>query len=102
MDTRSFHAALKNTLRQAPDVILIGEIRDRETMEHALAFSETGHLAISTLHANNAKPGAGSHHQLLPGRAQTPTAPTTLATPPEAFVSQRLVKTTDGAERRWR
>ena len=54
VDTRSWHAALKNTLRQAPDVILIGEIRDRETMEHALAFAETGHLAISTLHANNA------------------------------------------------
>ena len=54
VDTNSFHAALKNTLRQAPDVILIGEIRDRETMEHAVAFAETGHLAISTLHANNA------------------------------------------------
>ena len=54
VDTLSFHEALKNTLRQAPDVILIGEIRDRETMEHALAFAETGHLAISTLHANNA------------------------------------------------
>ncbi len=54
MDTLSFEDALKNTLRQAPDVILIGEIRDRETMEHALAFAETGHLAISTLHANNA------------------------------------------------
>jgi twitching motility protein PilU len=54
VDTRSFQAALKNTLRQAPDVILIGEIRDRETMEHALAFADTGHLAISTLHANNA------------------------------------------------
>ncbi|KZZ39185.1 PilT/PilU family type 4a pilus ATPase, partial [Oleiphilus sp. HI0086] len=54
VDTRSYRAALKNTLRQAPDVILIGEIRDRETMEHALAFAETGHLCISTLHANNA------------------------------------------------
>ena len=54
VDTDSFADALKNTLRQAPDVILIGEIRDRETMEHALAFAETGHLAISTLHANNA------------------------------------------------
>src|SRR5690606_3944587 len=52
--TRSFQKALKNTLRQAPDVILIGEVRDRETMEHCLAFAETGHLAISTLHANNA------------------------------------------------
>jgi len=54
MDTDCYEDALKNTLRQAPDVILIGEIRDRETMEHALAFAETGHLAISTLHANNA------------------------------------------------
>ena len=53
-DTSSYADALKNTLRQAPDVILIGEIRDRETMEHAIAFAETGHLAISTLHANNA------------------------------------------------
>ena len=52
-DTISYQEALKNTLRQAPDVILIGEIRDRETMEHAIAFAETGHLAISTLHANN-------------------------------------------------
>jgi len=54
MDTHSFEKALKSTLRQAPDVILIGEIRDQETMEHALAFAETGHLAISTLHSNNA------------------------------------------------
>ena len=54
VDTRSFHAALKNTLRQAPDVILMGEIRDRETMEHAVAFAETGHLCLATLHANSA------------------------------------------------
>jgi twitching motility protein PilU len=54
VDTESWEAALKNTLRQAPDVILIGEIRDRETMEHAIAFAETGHLCLSTLHANNA------------------------------------------------
>ena len=54
VDTRNWHNALKNTLRQAPDVILIGEIRDRETMEHAISFAETGHLCISTLHANNA------------------------------------------------
>ncbi|HEY1289080.1 MAG TPA: PilT/PilU family type 4a pilus ATPase [Burkholderiales bacterium] len=53
VDTDSWEAALKNTLRQAPDVILIGEIRDRETMEHAIAFSETGHLCLGTLHANN-------------------------------------------------
>jgi twitching motility protein PilU len=53
VDTESWEAALKNTLRQAPDVILIGEIRDRETMEHAIAFAETGHLCLGTLHANN-------------------------------------------------
>src|SRR6187401_20156 len=54
VDTDSWEAALKNTLRQAPDVILIGEIRDRETMEHAVAFAETGHLCLATLHANSA------------------------------------------------
>jgi twitching motility protein PilU len=54
VDTESWEAALKNTLRQAPDLILIGEIRDRATMEHAIAFAETGHLAMGTLHANNA------------------------------------------------
>ena len=54
LDTESWQAALKNTLRQAPDVILMGEIRDRETMEHAIAFSETGHLCLATLHANSA------------------------------------------------
>lgn len=54
VDTEDWHAALKNTLRQAPDVILIGEIRDRDTMEYAVAFAETGHLCLATLHANNA------------------------------------------------
>jgi twitching motility protein PilU len=54
LDTEDWHIALKNTLRQAPDVILMGEIRDRETMEHAVAFAETGHLCMATLHANSA------------------------------------------------
>ncbi len=54
LDTSSFEVALKNTLRQAPDVIIIGEVRTRETMEHAIAFAETGHLCLITLHANNA------------------------------------------------
>ena len=53
VDTDDWQAALKNTLRQAPDVILIGEIRDRETMEHAIAFAETGHLCLATMHANS-------------------------------------------------
>ena len=54
VDTENWHAALKNTLRQAPDVILIGEIRDRETMEYGIQFAETGHLCLATLHANSA------------------------------------------------
>ena len=54
MDTESWQVALKNTLRQSPDVILIGEIRDRETMEQAIAYAETGHLCLATIHANNA------------------------------------------------
>ena len=54
IDTESFEVALKNTLRQAPDVIMIGEVRSRETMEHAITFAETGHLCLCTLHANNA------------------------------------------------
>ncbi|MFL0798896.1 MAG: PilT/PilU family type 4a pilus ATPase [Agarilytica sp.] len=94
VDTRSFQSALKNTLRQAPDVILIGEIRDRATMEHALEFAETGHLAISTLHANNANQALERiinmfpeerRHQLLLGLSQNV----------RAIVSQRLIPTVD-------
>jgi twitching motility protein PilU len=98
VDTRSFHAALKNTLRQAPDVILIGEIRDRETMEHALAFADTGHLAISTLHANNANQALDRIINFFPEdrRAQLLHD---LGNNLKAFVSQRLVKTTDGKRR---
>ncbi|MCG8613581.1 MAG: PilT/PilU family type 4a pilus ATPase [Pseudomonadales bacterium] len=94
VDTRSYHAALKNTLRQAPDVILIGEIRDQETMEHAIAFAETGHLCISTLHANNANQALDRiinffpeerRHQLLMD----------LSLNLRAFISQRLIPTVD-------
>lgn len=60
LDTEGWEQALKNTLRQAPDVILMGEIRDRETMEHAVAFAETGHLCMATLHANSAQRWTGS------------------------------------------
>jgi len=98
VDTRSFRAALKNTLRQAPDVILIGEIRDRETMEHALAFADTGHLAISTLHANNANQALDRIINFFPEdrRAQLLQD---LGNNLQAFVSQRLVKTVDGKRR---
>lgn len=95
VDTRCWHAALKNTLRQAPDVILIGEIRDRETMEHALAFAETGHLAISTLHANNANQAIDRIINFFPEerRAQLQMD---LSSNLRAFVSQRLIPTMDG------
>ena len=94
-DTKSFAAALKNTLRQAPDVILIGEIRDRETMEHALAFAETGHLAISTLHANNANQALDRIVNMFPEerRAQLLMG---LGQNLRGFVSQRLIPTIDG------
>ncbi|MDD0843497.1 PilT/PilU family type 4a pilus ATPase [Pseudomonas sp. Gutcm_11s] len=98
VDTRSFHAALKNTLRQAPDVILIGEIRDRETMEHALAFADTGHLAISTLHANNANQALDRIINFFP-EERRPQLLNDLGNNLRAFVSQRLVKTTDGKRR---
>jgi twitching motility protein PilU len=95
VDTMSYEDALKNTLRQAPDVILIGEIRSRDTMEHALAFAETGHLCLSTLHANNSNQALDRilnffpeerHHQLLMD----------LSLNLKAFVSQRLIPTLDG------
>jgi twitching motility protein PilU len=98
VDTHSWHHALKNTLRQAPDVILIGEIRDAETMEHAIAFSETGHLCLSTLHANSANQTIeriisffpeDRRHQLLMD----------LAANLRAVVAQRLVRTEDGKGR---
>lgn len=95
VDTRSFHAALKNTLRQAPDVILIGEIRDRETMEHALAFAETGHLCISTLHANSANQALDRVINFFP-EERRPQLLSDLANNLQGFVSQRLVPTIDG------
>ncbi|QQD19299.1 PilT/PilU family type 4a pilus ATPase [Spongiibacter nanhainus] len=95
MDTRSFHAALKNTLRQAPDVILIGEIRDRETMEHAIAFAETGHLCISTLHANNANQALDRIINFFPEERRNQLL-LDLSLNLKCFVSQRLVPTVDG------
>jgi twitching motility protein PilU len=95
MDTRSFHQALKNTLRQAPDVILIGEIRDRETMEHAIAFAETGHLCISTLHANNANQALDRIINFFPEERRNQLL-LDLSLNLKCFVSQRLIPTTDG------
>ncbi len=95
VDTRNYHNALKNTLRQAPDVILIGEIRDRETMEHALAFAETGHLCISTLHANNANQALDRIINFFP-EERRPQLLMDLSSNLRAFVSQRLIPTVDG------
>ncbi|TLS78381.1 PilT/PilU family type 4a pilus ATPase [Mariprofundus erugo] len=91
-DTHEFKAALKNTLRQAPDVILIGEIRDRETMEHALEFAETGHLCMATLHANNANQALERVINFFPEEMHTQVC-LNLAMNMKAILSQRLVKT---------
>src|SRR5580693_8226414 len=99
IDTHSWHNALKNTLRQAPDVILIGEIRDTETMEHAIAFAETGHLCLGTLHSNSANQtidriinffSEERRKQLLMD----------LSSNLKAIISQRLIRTEDGRGRR--
>lgn len=95
MDTDSYEDALKNTLRQAPDVILIGEIRDRETMEHAIAFAETGHLAISTLHANNSNQALDRIINFFPEDRRNQLL-LDLSLNLRGFVSQRLIPTLDG------
>lgn len=95
VDTDSFDDALKNTLRQAPDVILIGEIRSRETMEHALAFAETGHLCLSTLHANNANQALDRIINFFPEERRTQLL-MDLSINLKGFVSQRLLPTIDG------
>ncbi len=95
VDTLSYEDALKNTLRQAPDVILIGEIRSRETMEHALAFAETGHLCLSTLHANNSNQALDRIINFFPEERRSQLL-MDLSLNLKAFVSQRLVPTVDG------
>jgi len=93
-DTLEYQAALKNALRQAPDVILIGEIRDRLTMEHALEFSETGHLCLATLHANNANQALERIINFFPEDMHSQVG-LNLALNLKAVLSQRLVKTPD-------
>lgn len=94
-DTDSFEHALANTLRQAPDVILIGEIRHRETMEHALAFAETGHLCLSTLHANSASQAMDRIINFFP-EERHPQLLQDLSLNMRGIVSQRLIPTVDG------
>jgi twitching motility protein PilU len=98
VDTESWHAALKNTLRQAPDVILIGEIRDRETMEYGIQFAETGHLCLATLHANSANQALDRIINFFPEeRRQQLLMDLSLNT--KAFISQRLVPREGGIGR---
>lgn len=89
-DTHNWHDALKNTLRQAPDVILIGEIRDRETMDHAIAFAETGHLAMATMHANNANQAIDRIINFFPEERKQQLL-MDLSLNLQGFISQRLI-----------
>src|ERR687883_643108 len=98
LDTDSWEAALKNTLRQAPDVILMGEIRDRETMEHAIAFAETGHLCMATLHANSANQALDRVINFFPEERRAQLL-MDLSLNLKAFVSQRLIPKQDGKGR---
>ena len=95
LDTESFDAALKSSLRQAPDVILIGEIRNQETMEHALSFAETGHLCIATLHANNANQAIDRIMHLVPAD-QHGKLLFDLALNLRGIIAQQLIPTRDG------
>ena len=98
LDTDSWEAALTNTLRQAPDVILMGEIRDRETMEHAVAFSETGHLCLATLHANSANQALDRIINFFPEERRSQLL-MDLSLNLRALVSQRLIPKQDGKGR---
>ncbi|SFM98363.1 PilT/PilU family type 4a pilus ATPase [Variovorax sp. OV329] len=98
IDTDSWEAALKNTLRQAPDVILMGEIRDRETMEHAVAFAETGHLCMATLHANSANQALDRIINFFPEERRAQLL-MDLSLNLRSLVSQRLIPTQDGRGR---
>lgn len=98
VDTPSFEVALKNTLRQAPDVIMIGEIRARETMDHALAFAETGHLCLATLHANNANQALDRIIHFFPADRHTQVW-MDLSLNLRAMVAQQLLPTIDGQGR---
>ena len=98
VDTESYEVALKNALRQAPNVILIGEVRDRETMQIAINFAETGHLCLSTLHANNANQALDRIINFFPEERRTQLL-MDLSLNVKAFISQRLIPNKDGTGR---
>ena len=95
LDTKSYEIALKNAMREAPNVILIGEIRDRQTMQHALAYAETGHLCLSTLHANNAHQTLDRIINFFPEAAHRQLF-VDLSLHLQAIISQRLIPSVDG------
>ena len=97
-DTADWHTALRNTLRQAPDVILIGEVRDRETMDHAIAFAETGHLCLATLHANNANQALDRIVNFFPEERRQQVL-MDLSLNLRAMISQRLIPAKSGKGR---
>jgi len=99
IDTESFEVALKNMLRQAPDVIMIGEVRTRQTMEHAITFAETGHLCLCTLHANNANQALDRILHFFPSERH-PQLWMDLSLNLKAMVAQQLIPTPDGKGRR--
>jgi twitching motility protein PilU len=98
LDTENWEAALKNTLRQAPDVIMMGEIRDRETMEHAIQFSETGHLCLATLHANSSNQALDRIINFFPEERRAQLL-MDLSLNLRSLISQRLVPRQDGQGR---
>jgi twitching motility protein PilU len=98
IDTESFEVALRNTLRQAPDVILIGEIRTPETMDHAIAFAETGHLVLATLHANNANQALDRIQHFFPTENQNQLW-MDLSLNLKALIAQQLIPLADGSGR---
>ncbi len=98
VDTETWHAALKNTLRQAPDVILIGEIRDKETMEYGIQFAETGHLCLATLHANSANQALDRIINFFPEERRAQLL-MDLSLNAKAFISQRLIPRESGVGR---
>ncbi|MDX2349794.1 MAG: PilT/PilU family type 4a pilus ATPase [Porticoccus sp.] len=99
VDTESFEVALRNTLRQAPDVILIGEIRTPETMEHAITFAETGHLVLATLHANNANQALDRIQHFFPAERHGQLW-MDLSLNMKALIAQQLIPLADGSGRR--
>ncbi len=98
IDTESFEVALRNTLRQAPDVIMVGEVRTRETMEHSIVFADTGHLCLATLHANNANQAFGRIMNFFPADRHSQVW-MDLSLNLRAIVAQQLIPSADGSGR---